>query len=94
MLKLLVGTEEFQVESIDALEAKTRLSELLERTEQGEAFQITKHGRPVARLMPPDSARDRKASAAAVQRLKAMSGFGGKMSREELKSMIHEGQRI
>jgi prevent-host-death family protein len=82
------------METIGAFEAKTRLSELLERTEQGEAFQITKHGRPVGRLMPPEGARDRKASAAAVARLKAMSGFGGKMSREELKSMIHEGHRL
>jgi prevent-host-death family protein len=82
------------MESIGAFEAKTRLSELLERTEHGEAFQITKHGRPVGRLMPPEGARDRKASAAAVARLKAMSGFGGKMSREELKSMIHEGHRL
>ncbi|MGA3066964.1 MAG: type II toxin-antitoxin system prevent-host-death family antitoxin [Tepidisphaeraceae bacterium] len=82
------------METIGAFEAKTRLSELLERTEHGEAFQITKHGRPVGRLMPPEGARDRKASAAAVARLKAMSGFGGKMSREELKSMIHEGHRL
>jgi prevent-host-death family protein len=82
------------MEKIGAFDAKTRLSELLDRTAQGETFEITKHGRPVGRLTPPDNTRDRKASAAAVQRLKAMSGVGGKMKREELKAMIHEGHRV
>jgi prevent-host-death family protein len=81
------------METIGAFDAKTRLSELLERTARGETFQITKHGRPVGRLMPPENARDRQASAAALQRLLAMKGIGGKMSPEELKAMIHEGHR-
>jgi prevent-host-death family protein len=38
--------------SIGAFEAKTRLSELLQRVEAGEQVTITKHGRPVARLVP------------------------------------------
>jgi prevent-host-death family protein len=81
------------MEIIGAFDAKTRLSELLKRTEQGETFQITKHGRPVGRLVPPDNARDHKAIAAALERLKAMSGIGGKMNAEELKAMAHEGHR-
>jgi prevent-host-death family protein len=82
------------MEIIGAFDAKTRLSELLERTQRGEAFQITKHGRPVGKLVPPDNARDSQAIAAAIERLKAMSGMGGKMSQEELKSMAHEGHRF
>ena len=35
-----------------AFEAKTHLSELLQRVEAGEVVTITKHGRPVARLVP------------------------------------------
>ncbi len=38
--------------SVGAFEAKTRLSELLQRVEAGEQVIITKHGRPVARLVP------------------------------------------
>jgi prevent-host-death family protein len=38
--------------TMDASEAKTHLSELLTRVEEGEQITITKHGRPVARLMP------------------------------------------
>ena len=82
------------METIGAFDAKTRLSELLARTAKGETFEITKHGRPVGRLVPPENARDRQASAAALGRLLAMKGIGGKMSREELKAMIHEGHRF
>ena len=41
---------------IDASTIKTRLSELLDRVEQGERIVITKHGRPVAELAPFDAA--------------------------------------
>jgi prevent-host-death family protein len=37
---------------LGAYEAKTHLSKLLERVEKGERFIITKHGRPVAELVP------------------------------------------
>lgn len=37
---------------VGAFEAKTHLSALLDRVEQGEEVVITKHGRPVARLLP------------------------------------------
>jgi prevent-host-death family protein len=37
---------------IGVFEAKTRLSELLERAEQGEEVVITRRGRPVVRLAP------------------------------------------
>jgi len=38
--------------TVGAFEAKTHLSELLTRVESGEQVTITKHGRPVARLVP------------------------------------------
>ena len=37
---------------IGAYEAKTRLAELLGRVERGERIVITRHGRPVAQLVP------------------------------------------
>lgn len=47
---------------IGAYDAKTHLPQLLERVQRGERFVITKHGRPVAELVPvierdPDKAR-------------------------------------
>jgi prevent-host-death family protein len=37
---------------IGAFEAKTRLSELLERVDHGQVYVITKRGRPIAELRP------------------------------------------
>jgi prevent-host-death family protein len=37
---------------IGVYEAKTHLPRLLERIQKGERFTITKHGRPVAELIP------------------------------------------
>ena len=38
--------------TVGSFEAKKHLSELLDRVEGGEHITITKHGRPVARLVP------------------------------------------
>lgn len=45
--------------TIDSFEAKTHLPQLLERVARGEEFTITKHGKPVARLVPTLDARPR-----------------------------------
>jgi len=39
-------------EPVSAYNAKTHLPSLLERTAAGEQFVITRHGKPVARLVP------------------------------------------
>ena len=41
---------------VGAYEAKTRLAELLNRVEKGERIVITRHGRPVAELVPVEGA--------------------------------------
>ena len=56
---------------IGAFEAKTHLSELLDRVEAGEELVIARHGRPVARLVPIADAR-RQRAADAAQRLRAL----------------------
>ena len=40
------------MESVTALEAKTRFGQLLERVARGEEVIITRHEKPVARLVP------------------------------------------
>jgi prevent-host-death family protein len=42
------------VKTIGAYEAKTHLSRLLDEVAEGETITITKHGKPVAQLVPPD----------------------------------------
>jgi prevent-host-death family protein len=44
-------------QTVGAFEAKTRLSELLDRVDEGAVYVITKRGRPVAELRPPSARR-------------------------------------
>ena len=39
-------------DTVNVYEAKTHLSQLLARVEHGEEITISRHGRPVARLVP------------------------------------------
>jgi prevent-host-death family protein len=48
------------IEDIGAFEAKTRLSELLERVAKGHRYRITRRGKPVAELRPVETPRDRR----------------------------------
>ncbi|MDP9356903.1 MAG: type II toxin-antitoxin system prevent-host-death family antitoxin [Chloroflexota bacterium] len=43
--------------TIGAYEAKTHLPRLLDEVAAGETITITKHGVPVAKLVPPDGAK-------------------------------------
>jgi prevent-host-death family protein len=44
-----------EIEDIGAFEAKTRLSELLEKVGRGHVYRITRRGKPVAELRPVSS---------------------------------------
>ena len=57
------------MDTIGAFEAKTHLSSLLERVAQGESFTITRHGKPVAKLVPAQR-RDPEQTKAAIRRMK------------------------
>lgn len=53
--------------TVGAFEAKTHLSALLDRVEHGEHIVITRHGKPVARLVPEvDAGRQRADDAIAA----------------------------
>jgi prevent-host-death family protein len=51
---------------VTATEAKARILRLLDDAAAGEEIEITRHGRPVARLVPPSGARSLKGSLAGV----------------------------
>lgn len=57
---------------IGAFDAKTQLSSLLERVEKGERFTITRHGKPVAELVPVRR-RDRDKIAATVRQIEDLT---------------------
>lgn len=56
---------------IGAYDAKTHLPKLLERVEKGARFVITRHGRPVAELIPVTE-RDNTAIAQAIAEVRAV----------------------
>jgi prevent-host-death family protein len=60
------------MDTIGAFEAKTHLSSLLDRVAKGERFTITKHGMPVAELVPV-AADDQARRLDAIERLKTFA---------------------
>ena len=59
--------------SVGAYEAKTHLSELLERVEAGVEIIITRHGAPVAKLVPVKKELSGEQRAAAITRIQKLA---------------------
>jgi len=78
--------------SVGAYEAKTHLSELLRRVEKGERITITKHGHPVAELVPASDERRQRVSEA-IAGLKEFSK-GRKLDGVTIRELIDEGRRF
>lgn len=75
--------------TVGAFEAKTHLSSLLQQVELGEEVTITKHGRPIARLVPVNqgASRDWKAFWERVDEHRVRGG-----ARADIKGHIEEGR--
>jgi prevent-host-death family protein len=74
---------------VGVYDAKARLTKLLAEVERGEAITITRHGRPVARLVPvetSDTQRDIVADFAAFRRKHPLRGL-------RVKDLVDEGRR-
>ena len=80
------------MDSIGSFEAKTHLAALLERVSRGESIVITKHGRPVARLVPPDEAHVGMTAAEAIAGLLEFRK-SHPIERELLKTLVQEGRK-
>ncbi|WP_058185715.1 type II toxin-antitoxin system Phd/YefM family antitoxin [Terracidiphilus gabretensis] len=79
---------------VGAFEAKNTLGALLDRVEAGEEVRITRHGRPVARLVPdvkPDIARAQEAARRIRERAK--ENKLGAFNWDEWKAYRDEGRR-
>jgi prevent-host-death family protein len=77
------------MKEVGSYEAKTHLSALLDRVARGERITITKHGVPVAVLVPFDPQRrtDPAETIAELRRFRRGRKLGGK-----LKRAIEEGR--
>ena len=80
---------------IQATEAKTRLAELLRVVERGESVAITRHGRPIAHLVPAPS-QDRANRRRAVERFRQRRAGWDRVSfsTDEILAARHEGHRL
>jgi prevent-host-death family protein len=77
---------------VQASEAKTHLPQLLDEVEHGETIVITRHGKPIARLVP-DADRRQTERADAIAAIKALRKRVGKVSLQELLDARHEGHK-
>ena len=77
--------------TVGAYEAKTRLSELLDRAERGERIIITRNGRPSAVLQFVRAHRKQDLQGV----IESLFSFrkGHRLESGELRSMIEEGRR-
>lgn len=78
--------------TVGAYEAKTHLAQLLDEVERGETITITRHGVPVAQLVPPQTRR-REDIAEAIEKLRELSQgitLGDDLT---IKELIEEGRR-
>lgn len=75
--------------TIGAYEAKTHLPRLLDEVERGKTVLITRHGRPVARLVPVGPLADPETTVAAIREARKGVSLGGL----GLQALIEEGRR-
>jgi prevent-host-death family protein len=79
--------------SVGAFEAKTHLSDLLDRVARGEKITITRHGVPAALLVPVEEKEAKLTHREIVEGMQALRKRvkPGKMS---VRDMVKEGRRF
>ena len=79
------------MKQVGVYDAKTQLPRLLEAVERGEIVTITRHGRPVARLVPVTSSqRTVQETIEAIRDFRRGRALGGL----KIKELIQEGRRF
>ncbi len=79
------------MDTVGLFDAKTHLSALLERVAQGEEITITKHGTPVAILVPAANRR-KKDPREVAERIRALRK-GARLEGLTVRQLIEEGRR-
>ena len=75
---------------VQASDAKAHLPSLLDEVERGETLIITRHGKPIARIVPEADRRQEDIDEA-IEGIKALRQRTGKITVDELISAKHEG---
>ena len=79
--------------TVEAFEAKTNLSPLLERVAQGESIRITRHGKPIAKIVPDDPELPTPDVTEVIDAIREFRR-GRNINPEEIRSLIDEGRRF
>jgi len=77
---------------VQSSDAKTHLTQLLTDVERGETIIITRHGRPIARLVPELDQRVEQVQRT-MDQIKALRATGPSISVDEILAARHEGHR-
>lgn len=81
--------------SVGAYEAKTHLPQLLGRVERGETITITRHGKPVARLVPAEPVKQTDTRAAVEEMKRFQEEHGPTLGPGlTIRDLIQEGRRF
>ncbi len=80
--------------TVGAHDAKTNLSQLLDRVESGEAIIIMRHGEPVARLVPFSETIDREKVESAIARLMELQRSQTLGKNLTVEDLINEGREL
>lgn len=81
------------MKSVGAFDAKTHLSELLDRVARGERITITRHGVPAALLIPVEETQQKLTHEEIVERMRALRKRV-KPDKISVREMIEEGRRF
>lgn len=79
------------MQTVGSYEAKTHLPALLDRVAQGEQITITRHGVPVAMLVPPREARKGDVQAAIRDLMEFRKSH--RLDGLSIRELIEEGRR-
>ncbi len=77
---------------VQASDAKVHLPQLLDDVEHGETILITRHGRPIARIVPEKDHRQQEIDKA-IASIKSLRRRTGKITVAELLEARHAGHR-
>ena len=77
---------------VNAHDAKTRFLELLDRVADGEVITITRHGTPVARMIPASPSTSIESRQEAIQKMREFAG-GRSLGRLRVQDLISEGRK-
>lgn len=80
-------------QQIGAFEAKTHFSQIIEKVQHGADFVITKHGKPVAKIIPFEQEQEMTRMEAIEKLMEMRKLYRGKPGSFNIREAIEEGRR-